>query len=450
VPIRLDFSFDWRVFAYAFTAALFTGVVVGIVPAFRASRTGANVALLEGGRALSPSRGSQRFRNLLVAAQVAGSLVLLIVAGLFVRSLGKAQHMSLGFDPDHILNLSMDVREAGYNEVRGRELYHELTARVRALPGVQSASLAFSVPFGYYRQNAKVYVEDHPLAPGEQAPEYFYNVVDPGYFETLQIPILRGRGFTDADGPATPRVGVINETMAKLFWPSQDPLGKRFRLENVSGPYITVIGVARDGKYLSPAEGSHPYLFVPLEQNYLPVRTLQIRTTVAPEALIGESLQQIKALEPNLPVFDLQTMSRALEGINGLFLFRIGAALAGVLGALGLVLSVIGVYGVAAYSASQRSHEMGIRLALGAQPRNLQKMAFRQGVRPVGLGVLAGLLLAVAITKLMSSLFVGVSAADPLTFGLVALVTLAAGVVACYFPARRALRTNPVLLLRNP
>jgi predicted permease len=450
VPIRLDFSFDWRVFAYAFTAALFTGVVVGIVPAFRASRTGANVTLLEGGRTLSPSRGSQRFRNLLVAAQVAGSLVLLIVAGLFVRSLGKAQHMSLGFDPDHILNLSMDVREAGYNEVRGREFYRELTARMRALSGVQSASLAFSVPFGYYRQSARIYVEDHPLGPGEQAPEYFYNVVDPGYFETLRIPILRGRGFTDADGPATPRVGIINETMAKQFWPSQDPLGKRFRLESVSGPHITVIGVARDGKYLSPAEGSHPYLFVPLEQDYLPVRTLQIRTTVAPEALIGESLQQIKALEPNLPVFDLQTMSRALEGINGLFLFRIGAVLAGVLGVLGLVLAVIGVYGVAAYSASQRSHEMGIRLALGAQPRNLQKMAFRQGVRPVGLGVLAGLLLAVAITKLMSSLFVGVSAADPLTFGLVAFVTLAAGVAACYFPARRALRTNPVLLLRNP
>ncbi|HEY5028567.1 MAG TPA: FtsX-like permease family protein, partial [Candidatus Angelobacter sp.] len=398
----------------------------------------------------SPSRGSQRFRNFLVAAQVAGSLVLLIVAGLFVRSLGKAQHMSLGFDPDRVLNLSMDVREAGYNEARGREFYRELTARMRALPGVQSASMAFSVPFGYYRQNARVYVEDHPLAPGEQAPEYFYNVVDPGYFETLRIPISRGRAFTGADGPAMPRVGIVNETMARRFWPDQDPLGKRFRIDSLSGPPITVIGVAKDGKYLSPAEGAHPYLFVPLEQEYLPVRTLQIRTAVAPEALIAESLQQIKALEPNLPVFDLQTMSRALEGVNGFFFFRIGAVMAGVLGVLGLVLAVVGVYGVAAYSASQRSHEMGIRLALGAQPRNLQKMVLRQGVRPVGLGVLAGLLVAVAITKLMSSLLVGVSAADPLTFGLVALLTLAAGLAACYFPARRALRTDPVLLLRNP
>jgi putative ABC transport system permease protein len=450
VPIRLDFSIDWQVFAYGFATAVFTAIVVGMVPAWRASRTGTNVILLEGGRTLSPTRSRQRLRNLLVLVQMAGSLTLLIVGGLFVRSLGKAQHMNLGFDPERVLNLSMDVREAGYNEARGREFYRQLLIRTRALPAVQSASLAFSVPFGYYRQNSKVYVESRPLAPGEQAPEFSYNVVSPGYFETLGIPILRGRAFTDGDNEAAPRVGIVNETMARQFWPEQDPIGKRFRVGSPSGPFISVIGVIRDGKYLAPTEGTHPYFFVPLEQQYIPVQTLQVRTTVAPETLVDTALKQITALEPNLPVFDLQTMPRALEGINGFFLFRMGAILAGTLGGLGLILAVVGIYGVAAYAASQRSHEMGIRLALGAQPRDLQQLVLKQGLRLVGLGVLAGLLAAVAITRLMSSMLVGVGVVDPATFGFVIPLAMAVGLLACYIPARRALRVDPALLLRNP
>jgi predicted permease len=449
VPIRLDFSFDWRVFAYAFAAAVFTGIVVGMMPALRASRTGTNAVLLEGGRMLSPSRNRQRLRSSLVVVQVAGSLVLLIVGGLFVRSLGKAQHMDLGFNPDRVLNISMDVREAGYNEARARGFYRELTTRIRALPGVQSASLAFSVPFGYYHQSGKVYVEGHPLAPGEQAPEFSYNIVGPGYFETLGIPILRGRGFTDADSKNAPLVSIVNETMAKQFWPEQDPIGRRFRLSS-SGPLISVIAVTRDGKYIGPTDEARPYFFVPLEQQYIPVRTLQIRTAVAPEALIDDTLKQIRALEPNLPVFDLQTMPRALDGVNGFFLFQMGAALAGILGGLGLVMAVVGVYGVAAHAANQRSHEMGIRLALGAQPRDIQRLILQQGLRLVGLGVLAGTLAAVAITKLMSSMLVGVGIADPTTFGFVILLTMTVGLIACYIPARRSLGVDPAMLLRNP
>jgi predicted permease len=449
IPIRLDFGFDWRVFVYGFAAALLTTVIVGIMPALRASRSGVDLTLLQGGQKLSSSRGRRRFHNSLVLAQVAGSVVLLVVGGLFLRSLDKAQQMSLGFDPDHVLNVSMDVREAGYDETRGREFFKELKTRAGSLPGVQSVSLSFSVPFGYYRQSAKVFVESRSLEPGEQPPEFSYNVVDPGYFHTLGIPITRGRAFADTDNEAAPRVALVNETLVRRFWPDQDPIGKRFRLESSSGPLITVIGVSKDGNYISPLEKVHPYIFLPLAQRYLPVRTLQLRTAVAPEALRTAVVQQIHALEPNLPIFDVETMPRALEGINGFFLFQIGAGFAGGLGILGLLLAVIGVYGVASYAAAQRRSEMGIRLALGAQPRDLRRIVLKQGLFLVSGGVLAGLLMAVAITSLMSSLLVGVSISDPLTLACVALLTLTVGLAACYVPARRAISVDPALLLHH-
>lgn len=449
IPIRLDFSFDWRVFAYGFAIALLTGILAGVIPALRASRADLLIVLHEGGRALSPGRGRQRFRNALIVLQVAGSLVLLIVGGLFVRSLEKARQMYLGFDPHHVLNMSMDVREGGYDEARGKEFYRELETRIRALPGVRSVSQAFSVPFGYYRQKGKVYVEGAVLPPGEQPPELFYNVVSPDYFETLLIPIVRDQVFTEADNETAPRVAIVNETMSKRFWPNEDPVGKRFRLDSASGPFIRVVGVAKDGKYIGPTETVQSYFFVPLDQHYMPVRTLQVRSAVPPETLMGEVQQQVRTLDPNLPIFDVQTMDRALEGVNGFFLFQIGAGLATVLGGLGLVLSVVGIYGVISYATAQRAHEMGIRVALGAQPRDIVNIILKQGVRLLGLGVLVGLLATLLITSVMSTLLVGVTGTDPLTFALVVLLIMTVGLAACYIPARRAMHVNPVFLLRS-
>ncbi len=449
VPIRLDFSFDWRVFAFGFAAALVTGFLAGVVPALRASRANVAAILHEGGRSFSAGRGTQRFRNTLVVLQVAGSLVLLIVGGLFIRSLNNARHMYLGFDPSSVVNVSMDVREAGYDAVRGESFYRELEDRVRSLPGVSSVSMAFSVPFGYYRESGKVYVQGAVLAPGERPPELFYNAISPGYFETLKIPLLRGRGFTETDDENRPLVSVVNEAATKRFWPGEDPIGKQFSLNSTAGPFMRVVGLVKDGNYISPAESIRPYFFLPLAQHYMPVRTLQVRSVVQPRLMMMSIQQQIRALDANLPVVDVQTMSQAMEGINGFFLFRIGAGLATILGGLGLFLAAVGTYGVVSYATRQRTQEMGIRLAFGAEPSSLRNLVFKQGMRLLILGVAIGLLLAILATAVISNLLLGVRATDPTTFAFVALLIIIVGLAACYIPARRAARVDPLFLMRN-
>ena len=222
IPIRVDFGFDWRVFGYAMGAALFTGAIVGLWPALRAGRADVNSVLQSGGRSDTAGAGRHRLRSVLVVAQVAGSLVLLIVAGLFVRSLMRAQHAYLGFDADHVLNLTLDPREVGYDETRTKTFYHDLETKVRALPGVQSASLAFSVPMGPVQDGSMIYVEGQPQTPGQPAPIVIYNHVDEPYFDTMRIPLLRGRAFQESDNDKAPLVAVITQSMAQQFWPNQD------------------------------------------------------------------------------------------------------------------------------------------------------------------------------------------------------------------------------------
>jgi predicted permease len=251
LPFLVDFSFDWRVFAYALTAALATGVVTGVWPALRASQTDAAGALHDGGRANSGGPRRQRMRGLLVVGQVAGSLVLLICAGLFVRSLNNAQQTDLGFNPDHLLNARMNPRWAGYDQQRTKDFYRELERRVRAWPEARSVSLAYSSPLGFIGAGRTVYIEGRPVVPGEQPALMGFNPVDEDYFETMQIPILRGRAFRESDDETGVRVAIVNQTMASRYWPGQDPLGKRFHAETPDSPLWEVVGVARDSKYLA-------------------------------------------------------------------------------------------------------------------------------------------------------------------------------------------------------
>lgn len=227
-PVRLDFSFDWRVFAYATAAALFTGTLVGVWPALRAGRTDMNGLLHGAGRSDTAGVSRHRVRSALVVAQVAGSLVLLIVAGLFVRTLMRAQNAYLGFDPDHLLNVTLDPKEMGYDEARTKTFYRDLEARVRALPGVQSATLAFSVPMAAPNDGSSVYIEGRTLSAGQQPPVVVYNRVDPPYFDTMRIPLLRGRAFRESDDEKAPLVAIVDQAMARQFWPNEDPLGRRF------------------------------------------------------------------------------------------------------------------------------------------------------------------------------------------------------------------------------
>jgi predicted permease len=448
LPFQFDFHPDGRVYLFAFTAVLLTGIVVGIVPALRVARTDVSFVLHEGGRGSSDGPRRHLARNALVVAQVAGSLLLLIVAGLFVRSLDKAQQMHLGFNPDHVLNFSVDVQEIGYSEARGREFYRDLEARLRAEPGVAMVAQAFSVPMGYISASDTVTIEGHPVEPGQQPPVSSYNMVSADYFKTLQIPILRGRGFTDADGEKSPLVAVVNQTAAKKFWPNQDPIGKRFSTKGPDGPFVQVVGVAQDGKYQNVTEDPQTYFYVPLEQSYEELRTFHVRTSVEPESLEALIASQIHEAAPNLAVTEMKTMSQALLGANGFLFFHLGAQVSGAMGLLGLILAVVGVYSVVSYAAAQRTHEIGIRMALGADRSDILRMVFAKGLAIVAIGVALGLLAALVGTRGIATMLVGVNPHDFLTYGVV--TTLLAGVafVACWLPARRAMRVDPMVALR--
>jgi len=448
-PTLLDFSFDWNVFAYALIAAVATGLLTGIWPAFRAARTNAGAALHDGARGASGGPGRQRVRSALVIGQVAGSLMLLIVASLFMRSLQNAQNMNIGFAPDHLLNARMDPEWAGYDRQRTNDFFRELERRVQALPGVQSASLAFSVPLGYYNNAQNVYIEGRADNPDSQPLVIGANMVDASYFDTMQIRIVRGRAFTESDDEHAPRAAIVNQTMAARYWPNQEALGKRFHTGSPESPLWQVVGVAQDGKYVAVYESQIPYLYVPLAQSYSSMRVLQVRSQADPDELRARVEREIHALDSDMPITDLQTMQRALNGLGGFLIFRLGARQAAAMGVLGLILAIVGVYGVVSYGAAQRTREIGIRIAMGAKPTDILGLVLRQGVMLVAAGVAAGLLLTLALARVLKRVVLMASATDPLAFGGVTLLLTVVALGACYIPARRAMRVDPMNALRH-
>jgi predicted permease len=447
LPARLDFSFDWRVFAYAFACAILTGIAAGIVPAVRASRGNLSSILHDGGRGVVGGR--HRLRSVLVTAQVGGSLMLLIIAGLFARSLGAAQHNDLGFNPNHVLNLTLDPNEIGYSTAQGQAFYRDLLRRVRTLPGVVAASTANSVPMGYYFSADTPQVDGYQPPPGQPAPQALCNAVSSNYLRTMRIALLRGRDFTDADDAKAPYVAVVNQKMAERFWPKQDAIGRQFSIASEPGHSMTVVGVVRDFHFQGITTPVAPYFFIPLPQHPVySLQTLQVRTVADPRNMIRSVENVVSTLAPGLPVFDVKTMTEALNTLNGLLVFQVAAGLAAALGILGLVLAIVGVYGVVSYDASRKTHEIGIRVALGAERSDVLRMVFRQGVIIVGVGLVLGLAAAFASASVVAS-FLAVSAVDPVTYitGSVALALVA--LLASYIPARRAMRVDPMVALRH-
>jgi putative ABC transport system permease protein len=290
---------------------------------------------------------------------------------------------------------------------------------------------------------------DHPLGPGQVPPNVFDNAVSPSYFETLRIPLKRGRTFTDADSEKAPHVAVINETMAKKFWPNEDALGRRFESKDSDhkSADFEVIGIVQDGKYKGIVEDPMPFFYLPLAQDYIPLRNIQVRTSVPPENLELQIASTIRELAPGLPV-TVKTMNQDLQGLNGYMFFRLGAQLSGTMGLLGLILAVVGVYSVVSYAAAQRTHEIGIRMALGAESRDVLKMVLSRSLVMIALGVAVGLLLSFAGARAIASLLVGVSPSDPVTFGGVMLLLLGVALLACLIPAYRATRVDPLVALR--
>jgi len=454
IPLGLDiatqprFSFDWRVFTFGIAAALVTGIIVGIVPAVRASRGNLAQVLHEGGRTVAG--GKQRLRNALVAIEVSASLMLLIVAGLFTRSLKATERVNdLGFDTDHVVNFSMDPNEIGYNTEKSRQFYKSLLSRVRELPGVESASIASSIPMGLYGNQDSILIEGYEPPPGKPAPFMTYNAVSQDVLKTLGIPLLRGRAFTERDDQNAAYVAIVSEAMAKEYWPNQDPIGHHLRLGSEVSHSIEVVGIAKNARFQGLTGPVQPYLLVPVWQHMATntLETLQIRTVAAPEAMIPAAERVLGDIAPELPVFDVKTMKEGLNTLAGLLFYKIGAVLAAVFGVLGLALAIVGVYGVISYAASQKTHEIGIRMALGAQPEDILKLILRQGLVIVAVGLVLGVMAALAVGRVVGN-FLTVSPMDPVTYLTVSALLTIVALVACYVPARRAMRVDPMVALR--
>jgi macrolide transport system ATP-binding/permease protein len=446
--VVLDFQFDWRVFLYAFGIALVTGLFVGVVPAWRASNGAMLQVMRDGGRTVTAGRSW--LRNGLVVAQVGGSLMLLIIAGLMTRSLGNVRQMQLGFRAPGVLDFTMDPMEIGYDQARGTEFYKAVVEKVRMLPGVKGASVAFSAPMGYYQNGDSIEVPGMELPKGQALPGVGMNQVLPDYFATMGITMLQGRDFTYADTADKPHVAIVNRAMAEKFWPKQDATGHEFTMVSDRAHSVRVIGVVENSRTTSLIGPVRPYVYVPLIQNYSSLATLQVRVENinAPEGMIGSVRAAIASVAPTMPVFDVRPLLQAMDTLNGFLVFEMAALLAGVLGALGLILAVVGVFAVISFSVSQRTHEIGIRMALGAEAKSVLLMVLRQGVVIVAVGLGFGILLAAVLGSLVGGFLAGVSPFDPVTYvGVTVGLTLVA-MLACYLPARRATRVDPMVALR--
>jgi len=449
LPLSLNFGFDWHVFAFSAGIALLAGVIVGIVPAMRLSHTNLNLILREGGRGVTG--GGSKFRDALVMLQVGSAVMLLIIAGLFTRSLTQAERTNLGFNPSRVLTLTMDPGEIGYNDPQTRDFYKTLLERVRTLPGVVSATSAMSIPMGLINNMSDtITISSYQPPPGQPVPSARYNIITTEYFRTLQIPLLRGRSFTGSDDEKNLYVAIVSEAMAKKFWPSHDPIGKQFTMGTDPTHPMQVIGIAKDVRYLGVTGAIPPYFYIPFLQHYAlnSLNSLELRTAGDPAVMIPEVERSIHNMTPTLPVFEIKTLHQALYSPNGLLTFQVSAALAGIMGTLGLILAIVGVYGVLSYVVSQKTNEIGIRIALGAQRPDILKMVYKQGLRIVGIGLALGLAATFGVAHLMRS-FIVVSATDPATYLGVSAILVAIALLACYIPARRAMHVDPMQALRS-
>ena len=383
-----------------------------------------------------------------MAAQIAVCFVLLAAAGLFVRSLVEAERADLGFRPDGVLNVHMDVGQLGYTEAQGRAFFEEVDRRVRAIPGVETMSFAFTIPMGYIRVGDTVEAEGQPVDSNTRL-SAGKNIVSSEYFQTMGMQVIRGRSFSDGDSEQSRPVALVNQHLADMLWPGQDPIGRRFRSGGPEASWVEVVGVTHTGKYRFLFEDPQPYFYVPIAQEYTGLRVLQIRTSMPPESLAPAVQRAIQVLEPDLPLYDVQSMSHALGSGLGFFPVRVGAVCAASLGLLAFVLAIVGLYGVISYLTSQRTREIGVRMAIGATRSDIVRLVLREGSKLVLSGLAAGLLVTLACSRIVESFLFGISARDPLTLVIVAPILGCVALIACAIPAWRAAGVNPAVALRS-
>ena len=443
LPLAINGEVDRRVLLATVLVALFTAVVSGVVPALRASRLSPSSVLKD--EALNTSGGlhKSRLTSGLVVAQIALSLLLLTCAGLFVRSLGKARQADPGFDPNHVLLMTFDLRPMGYNDKTGTEFQRQVLAKVRQLQGVQSATLADFSPLSFTIHSDSFLPEGYVPRPHENI-EADRGDVGTDYLATMRTPLLAGRDFNQADTSESMPVVIINQALVDRFWPGQNAIGKRIQF---GGGWRTVVGVIVNGKYRRLVYDPTPLILAPMTQRYKEEVILHVRTRGEPLAMAPAVEQAIHSLNADMPLYNVNTLKENMQG--GSMFERIAVTFAGSFGLLALVLAAVGIYGVVAYTTRQRTHEIGIRIALGAGKGAIMRQVLEQGLLLTGLGVTAGIIVSAILTRFLRSVLFGVGTTDVFTFVSVAVLLAAVAILATLLPARRAAAVDPVQALRT-
>jgi putative ABC transport system permease protein len=442
---------DGRVLAFTFGVSLVTGILFGLIPALAASNPDLNETLKDGGRTGTGSIRRARARNAFVIAEIALALVLLVGAGLVLKSFLRLQSVDPGFNPDGVLTMRLMLPFEIYQTPDARSaFYQQVLERIKQSPGVEAAGAASRVPLSQGGSSGTVSGENSAVGPGDLPVEAEWRWITPGYFKAMGITLIDGRAFTAADGEGAPLVAVVDEAFARRYYPNADAVGKRIKRGKLDStrPWMTVVGVVRRGQSRGLDRSSEPLVYFPFYQDPSPYNmSLVVRTNAADPALLNATLRAaIQSLDRNQPVFDVFTMRQIVE--RSMSSRRFSMLLMGMFAAVALLLAAVGIYGVMSYAVSQRTHELGIRIALGAGTSHLLRLVLGHGMQLALTGVAIGTAGAFALTRLMSSLLYDVSATDPATFGLIALLLVSVALVACYLPARRATKVDPCVALR--
>jgi predicted permease len=450
MSLATDFSLDGRVFAYAVAISMLTGLVFGLAPALQVTKANVVDALKDDVGARGTGARRSRLRGALVVAQVAVSLILLISAGLFIRSLSTAHAIDPGFDHENVLAVSLAFALHDDGSETEDLFYAPLLKRVRAIPGVESASIDQCIPLGFTQSGNDYWIEGRPPrldADGEEDPDSsFQSIVSEGGFETLGISLLRGRDFNEFDARDGPGVVIVNQALADRNWPGESALGRQISIESAEGPFLEIVGVASTVKYIFIGEQPRPFLYLPFSQNYDPNMNLLVRASGDPMALLPAVRSVIRDLNPDVSPAD----TRILSGWIGFALLpaKLAAMLFGLFGVVAVLIASVGLYGVMSYTAGQRTREIGIRVALGAQRGDVLRLILRQGLVLTVVGLGLGLMASFGGTRVLSALLYDVSVTDPIAFVGVSVLLLTVASLACYVPARRATRVDPIVALR--
>jgi len=437
---------DATVFSFALGATILTGLLFGIAPAWRTANADLNIVLKNGGRG-SASRMSSRLRHALAAVELALATILLIGAGLFIQSLANLQRVRLGFNPHGVISFQLAPPTAKYPlNTTAPQLYRAVLDSLQSIPGVRGASVSSGIPFGAGNYTTHPMITTDPsILPHDAAVPIDWRIVSPGYFRSMDIPLLKGRDFTDADGPTAPPVMIVSQSTAKKFWGDGDPLGHTLRRSAKPDTAFTIVGVVADVRSTALTQES-PALYYPMAARVWPLMDVVVRADASPENLLPAIRQKVHELDSELALANVRTMDQWLS--NSAAQPRLNTVLLAIFAALALAIASLGIYGVIAYSVSQRTPEIGVRMALGATPQGVLRLVVGEGLKLAALGIGIGLLGGLALGHAVSSLVFGVPIRDPLTFAVVALALAAVTLAASAIPARRASQVDPIVALR--